>query len=458
MMTARIEPRVRASARCVAIRSGRLVPGGVGRRLGAAHAGKSVDHGRPEDRQPGPGHQRGTDVVPADVGVDIRGGEEAGDRRGRPGQERVAGPADRGHDERDRDQRGQDPVLRHRAVDELAELAWQLAKWVEQAALELLGEDDVAEAVPRVRRAVHEVRPERPGAQGQLEIDEDDGPNEQADARQDEPAASPDPRVDGEHVQPDRDHQQQGQRMVADGQPEDDRRGKQVAVAPVAWDGVGRADPPVPLDQEPEQDRHERQVKGVRLGVGGDRPGDRGQGHRDAGRDPDRQPTGKSPHEVDREAGRHGQAQAGQQVHPKGRLAERLEDDRRQPAEEDVGREAGRVRGAQQRRDGLQLAGVPVRDAGQHRQHRGHEGDERDDRGGQPASVHHPGDRLQMTPQGSIEGDATTGLMARSMPHLRRTAGRSNPSATRKVARRVRRATLCYAPIHLPRSCRSRSR
>ena len=78
-------------------------------------------------------------------------------------------------------------------VDELAELARQLAERVGQAALELLGEDDVAEAVPGVRRAVHEVRPERPGAQGQLEVDEDDGRHEQADAGQDEPAAPPDP-------------------------------------------------------------------------------------------------------------------------------------------------------------------------------------------------------------------------------------------------------------------------
>ena len=222
--------------------------------------------------------------------------------------------------------------------------------------------------------------------------------------------------------------------MVADGQPEDDRRGEQVAVAPVAV-GRRRASGPVASHSTRSQssDRHERQVERVRLGVGRDRPGDRGQGQPDAGRDPERQPAGQRAHEVDREAGRHGEAQPGQQVHPEGRLAERLEEDRGQPAEQDVGREAGRVGGAQQRRDGLQLAGVPVRDTGQHRQHGGREGDERDDGGGQPASGHHPGDRLQMTPQGLIEGDATTRLMARSMPHLRRTASRSNPSATRTV-------------------------
>jgi hypothetical protein len=226
--------------------------------------------------------------------------------------------------------------------------------------------------------------------------------------------------------------------MVADGQPEDDRRGEQVSVAPVAPalpEGAGRANPGVPLDQEPEQHRNERQVERVRLGVGRDRPGDRRERQPDAGRDPEHQAAGQRAHEVDREAGRHREAQPGQQVHPERRLAERLEEDRGQPAEQDVGREAGRMGGAQQRRDGLQLPGVPVRDAGQHRQHGRPEGDEPDrQRGGQPASGHHPSDRLQMTPHRLIESDATTRPMARSMPHLRRTASRSNPSATRTSA------------------------
>ena len=41
-----------------------------------------------------------------------------------------------------------------------------------------------------------------------------------------------------------------------------------------------------------------------------------------------------------------------------------LEDDRGEPAEEDVGREARRVGGAHERADRLELAGVPERDTG----------------------------------------------------------------------------------------------
>ena len=89
--------------------------GGRGRRVGRGRVGRrrrAVDGGprasiaaRGQDRQPGPGHQRRTEVVAADVRVDVRRGEEAGDRRGRPGQQRVARAAHRGHDERDRDER-----------------------------------------------------------------------------------------------------------------------------------------------------------------------------------------------------------------------------------------------------------------------------------------------------------------------------------------------------------------
>ena len=63
-----------------------LASGGIDHRLGAGQAGQCIDQGGREDRQPGPGHQRRTEVVAADVGIDVRGGEEAGDRRGRPGQ------------------------------------------------------------------------------------------------------------------------------------------------------------------------------------------------------------------------------------------------------------------------------------------------------------------------------------------------------------------------------------
>ena len=261
--------------------------------------------------------------------------------------------------------------------------------------------------------------------------------------------------------------------MVAHREPEDDRRGQEVAVAAIAARGgrdadggraagrgrtrgrdrgrVGATGRPrarpirrlgvrrphvrVPLDEEPQEDRYEREVEGVRLGVRGDRPDDRGQGHRQPGGDPERHSAGQPPDEVDGEAGRHRQAQPGQEVHPERRLAERLEDDRRKPADQDVGREAGRMGRAHERPDDLQLARVPERHAGKHRQPGRKKGDERDrERRAKPGSGHHPSDRLQTTPHRLIASDATTRLMARSMPHLRRTASRSNPSATSSSA------------------------
>ena len=90
-------------------------------------------------------------------------------------------------------------------------------------------------------------------------------------------------------------------------------------------------------------------------------------------------------------------------------VAEGREQDGGEPAEEDVRREARRVRRAQDGPDRLELPGVPERDPGQQRQAR--EGER------------HDADR---------EG--------------------------RRQVRGARTATLCYAQIHLPRSCRSRSR
>ena len=204
---------------------------------GSACAGglpaERVDRGGGQDRQPRPGHQRRPEVVAADVRVVVGRGEEAGDRGGRPGQERVARAPIGRHHERDRDEQRQDPELVVRPPDQLAELARQVPERVVQAALELLGEDDVPEAVPGVRRAVHERRPERSGAERQLGVDEDQGHGQDADARQDEPAAPPDPRIDREDVQPDRDRQEQRERVIADGQREHEGRGDQVAVAAV---------------------------------------------------------------------------------------------------------------------------------------------------------------------------------------------------------------------------------
>ena len=87
------------------------------------------------------------------------------------------------------------------------------------------------------------------------------------------------------------------------------------------------------------------------------------------------------PDEIHGHAGRDGHADRREQVHPECRLAERLEDDRREPAEQDVRREAGRVAGAHQRRDRLQLAGIPEGESGQQGDPGGGERDQGDQQG-----------------------------------------------------------------------------
>ena len=141
--------------------------------------------------------------------------------------------------------------------------------------------------------------------------------------------------------------------------------------------------------------------------------------------------------EVDRDASRRGHAQTGQQVHAEGRLAERLQDDRRHPAEEHVGREPGRVRGAHQVTYGLELCRVPEVDAGEHRHARGNEFHE-GDRGGDPDAPderHHPSRRLQATPHRLIATDATISSAVSAIPQARRLANRSAPSATSRRAK-----------------------
>ena len=109
--------------------------------------------------------------------------------------------------------------------DEIAELARQLPERIVDAVAELLGQDDVLEPLPGVRacrrRAGRGTVRHATGARGRRATTvSDQGPG----TRRDQPAAPPDPGIDGEHVQPDRDRQQERQRVVADGQPEDDRR------------------------------------------------------------------------------------------------------------------------------------------------------------------------------------------------------------------------------------------
>ena len=68
-----------------------------------------------------------------------------------------------------------------------------------------------------------------------------------------------------------------------------------------------------------------------------------------------------------------------EEVHPQRRLAQRRHDERGDPAQDHVGREAGRVGHPQERRHGLELAGVPESLAGQEHapgQGEGHDPDE----------------------------------------------------------------------------------
>ena len=221
------------------------------------------------------------------------------------------------------------------------------------------------------------------------------------------------PGLDRQHVQADRDGQEERQRVVADREPEDDRRRDQPAVR-ARVDRRPRpavaADAVVPADEQPEQDRDEREVEDVRVGVRADRPGDRRQ-RRARGR---RRPRGRRERVSARTRSTVTAAATPRQTAESrfirnAVVAERLEHDRGEPAQEDVGREARRVGRAQDGPDRLELPGVPERDAGQQREAR--EGER------------HDADR---------EG--------------------------RRQVRGARTATLCYAQIHLPRSCRSRSR
>ena len=87
----------------------------------------------------------------------------------------------------------------------------------------------------------------------------------------------------------------------------------------------------------------------------------------EAGGDPDGERAGQRPDQVDRHGGGDPEADRREQVHAERVVAERLEDDRGEPAQEDVGREARRVGRAQDGPDRLELPGVPERDAGQQR-------------------------------------------------------------------------------------------
>ena len=140
-----------------------------------------------------------------------------------PGQQRIARPAEGGRDEREGQHDRERPEPRPRPFAELAQRGGEVGERAAERVLELLGEDDVPEPGPRVRRAVHERGPERPGAQRELEEHQDRGERNGGEAGGDERRPPPDPRLDREHEQADRRDEQQGQRVVPERQAEDRR-------------------------------------------------------------------------------------------------------------------------------------------------------------------------------------------------------------------------------------------
>ena len=120
----------------------------------------------------------------------------------------------------------------------------------------------------------------------------------------------------------------------------------------------------------------------------------------------------QGPHEIDRDRRGDGDDSAANRFIRKRRLAEGRQQHVREPAQQDVGREAGRVGRAQHRRDRLELGGVPEAEAGQQRQASRDECDgPRPATGGTQvtrARRHHPSRRPQATPHALTATETTT--------------------------------------------------
>jgi hypothetical protein len=168
---------------------------------------------------------------------------------------------------------------------------------------------------------------------------------------------------------------------------------------------------PLPVDEEHQEEGGEHEMEAVGVGVRPDRPGDWGEGQHDPGREGQPRASREAVDEDDAQARAGRKAERVEQVHPEGRLAERLEHHRRHPPEDHPRREARRVSGPQQRPDGLELAGVPERDARQQGRGRDEQGDQggpghsQDEPSVDPPPAlkrHHPRRWPQATPQVTI--------------------------------------------------------
>ena len=202
-----------------------------------------------------------------------------------------------------------------------------------------------------------------------------------------------------------------------------------------------------PLDEQHEDERDEEHVKRMRIGADADPPRDRHDGERDARQEAEAGPARELDRGDGRERGGTGDEQRGEEVRAIGLVPERLEHDRREPGEEGVRREPGRVGDPEDGPDRLELGGVPGADVGQEGAHvegqgpdegeagRHDIGPERDGPVGwslvrlDRCRGHHPSVTPHQTPQAFMSTDAPTSrTLSVPMPE------RAMPSATSRTA------------------------
>ena len=348
-----------------------------------------------------------------------------------------------GCEETDRQDDRQQAELRHGELGQVGELPGQLTEGVVQRTAELLGQGDGPEPIPGIRLPVHERCTKWTGPERQLEIDSTDRSDQRQGAQRQEPGTQQDAGMNAEDEQANGDSKEQSQGVVADGQAKDDARDDQPTIGGCLRSPAGL----LPAHQPYQQEDHERKVEGMGVRVRTQPPRRRRQRYRHAGGHRNCCPAGQTRHEMDGARRGDGHAQKGQDVHPERRLAERSQEQVDQPADKDVRRVAGRMGGAHDRQDGLEFAGVPIGDVGQHARpdQRDHERRDRhgaDDRQPPPGALqarvcpghrtHHPSRLPQVMPQKLIATDMPMSHSARRPTPLPRELPlpRDIPSAT----------------------------
>ena len=337
---------------------GGLGSGGLGWR---ARPGHLLDDHAGQDREPGPGPEDGPQVVAPDVGIRVRGVEEDRDDHRGPGQERVAGmrgrswPGTRPGWPRPGSRTGLPRAPTARRASSGARPAGP------GASPGTARRGRRTRSRPRCRAGRRRAGPgrSRPGAAapGRRGRGVPMTPTTQAATRRGRRTM---PGLDAEDVQPDRRGEEEGERVVAGRQPEDDRGQHQPAIGR-AGSASRRACSQRTRTAKRTATKARWRVCGIRV---------RGQVRQATGvvASPSPAATPRTAEPVRRIVSRTAAAapaathEEREDVHPEGRLAERRQQEVHEPAEDHVGRVAGRVGRAQERRDGLELAGVPVAD------------------------------------------------------------------------------------------------